>query len=78
MTDADHIARHDPARVLRECEAKRRIVGAHPYTDDGGHCCADPQGGLGEEMYWNEPCPTLAALAAVYAEHPDYDESWSV
>ena len=24
--DADHIARHDPARVLAECEAKRRIV----------------------------------------------------
>ena len=23
---ADHIARHDPARVLAECEAKRRIV----------------------------------------------------
>ena len=23
----DHIARHDPARVLAECEAKRRIVG---------------------------------------------------
>ncbi len=24
-----HIARHDPARVLRECEAKRRIVEGH-------------------------------------------------
>jgi hypothetical protein len=24
--DAVHIARHDPARVLAECEAKRRIV----------------------------------------------------
>jgi hypothetical protein len=26
MADAAHIARHDPARVLAECEAKRRIV----------------------------------------------------
>src|SRR5438067_2058538 len=27
--DAAHIARHDPARVLAECEAKRRIVELH-------------------------------------------------
>lgn len=27
-----HIARHDPARVLAEVEAKRRIVDLHPYT----------------------------------------------
>jgi hypothetical protein len=26
--DAEHIARHDPARVLAECDAKRRIVEA--------------------------------------------------
>ncbi|WP_405925443.1 DUF6221 family protein [Streptomyces sp. NBC_00035] len=26
MSDAEHIARHDPARVLREIEAKRRII----------------------------------------------------
>lgn len=25
--DHAHIARHDPARVLAECEAKRRIIG---------------------------------------------------
>jgi hypothetical protein len=29
--DGDHIARHDPARVLAECEAKRRIA----TGDDG-------------------------------------------
>ena len=26
---AEHVARHDPARVLAECEAKRRIVAAN-------------------------------------------------
>ena len=26
---AEHIARHDPARVLAECEAKRRIIAFH-------------------------------------------------
>lgn len=54
-------------RAFRECEAKRQIVDAHRYSEDGGHCCAsdDP---LGEEMFWNEPCPTLAALAAIYVD----------
>ena len=27
--DAAHIARHDPARVLAECEAKRAVVELH-------------------------------------------------
>jgi len=40
-TDAEHIARHDPARVLAECEAKRRIVELHTklqeYQDE---CCS--------------------------------------
>ncbi len=29
MADAEHIARHDPARVLADVEAKRRIVALH-------------------------------------------------
>lgn len=29
---AAHIARHDPARVLAECEAKRRIVGTGEFA----------------------------------------------
>lgn len=47
VAEADHIAYHDPARVLAECEAKRRIVeaetqiGALPeWTPDcGGDWC---------------------------------------
>ena len=30
VEQATHIARHDPARVLREVEAKRAIVAEHP------------------------------------------------
>lgn len=67
---AEHIARHDPARVLAECEAKRRIVEWHRCLDDWeprGACndCAD-----------TFPCRTLRALATIHADHPDYDESW--
>lgn len=65
-----HFDRHGPTRVLAECEAKRRIVAVH-YILDG-----DP-----EPFCWNcdedvWPCKTMAALAQVYADHPDYDEAW--
>lgn len=83
MADASarHIARHDPARVLREVEAKRSIVDDH--MDDEGQCqrCLDSDG------IWEEdgkviaytqpyPCQTVRALAAAYSDHPDYREDW--
>ena len=51
----------DPARVLAECEAKRRIVDAACLDVWEGHPLSDS---------------ALMALAAVYADHPDFDESW--
>ncbi|MEU9495397.1 DUF6221 family protein [Streptomyces sp. NPDC048215] len=65
-----HMARHDPARVLAEVEAKRRIIYLaiqipaltakhNPFQND-----ADG---------WAE---TLKQLALPYASHPDYDEGW--
>ena len=66
--DRDHIARHDPARVLREVEAGRaflrRYEDAQPaqYPDfDGGYASA-----LEDE---------LQNRAAVYGDHPDYSEA---
>jgi len=59
---AEHIVRHDPARVLAECEAKQRIVETHD-------CWADVCG-------W--PCGVLAPLAAVFSAHPDYRADWSL
>jgi hypothetical protein len=67
-TTRDHFARHDPARVLAECEAKRRVVEiASPAQDEDG--ATIPGSGLSD---------ILGALAAVYADHPDYREEWSV
>lgn len=62
-----HIARHDPARVLVECEAKRRIVGRHDVVDAAGGCafCGEPA-----------PCEHLRILASVYADHLDYRAEW--
>lgn len=69
--DAAHIAHWHPARVLAECKAKRRVIGQHPHelnADDTVRRCSTCRGeGL---------CGTLRALAAVYADHPDYRPEW--
>ncbi|MFE7072684.1 DUF6221 family protein [Streptomyces sp. NPDC057620] len=73
--DARHIALHDPAAVLRRCEADRKILAAHPYTErvispsDGS-----PTAGFGCETChgWGGvpegrgACPTILALAEGY------------
>lgn len=67
----DHMARHHPARVLREIEAKRRILRAHEKWC-GGRCDAKwPEGGFDAAHYWS-----IKSLAAVYADHPDYRAEW--
>lgn len=78
-----HVARHDPARVLVECAAKRAIIGEHeivqkPYLKDYCSTCADwDNAEVGEgppNIEW--PCPSVRALAAVYAAHPAYQQEW--
>lgn len=78
---SEHIARHDPARVLAECEAKRRIVESHEdagksWSRSGGieHACS--MCGTADEYPVEWPCLTLRLLALPYADHPDYDQSW--
>ncbi|MEU8760671.1 DUF6221 family protein [Streptomyces sp. NPDC048659] len=73
--DATHVARHDPARVLAEVDAKRRILELHgpaeyEYSDVDICSTCDRGGPL------PHPCPTLHLLALPYADHPDYDEAW--
>lgn len=69
IEDARHVqVLYDPARVLAECAAKRRIVALHSPLEDE-EC--DPS--CGDIL---DPCWTLAALALPFADHEDYDESW--
>ncbi len=82
MGTLPHIARHDPARVLAECEAKRRIVELHDVD------CYVGTGPDGDDEYFCEgcrtstidpadiQCPTLRALTLSYADHPDYRDEW--
>lgn len=73
-----------PSAVLAECAAKRAIIAEHGRDDDSSAyycetCAVWWKCELGEgppPVAW--PCPTLRALAAIYADHPDYQEAWAV
>lgn len=77
-----HIVRHDPARVLREVEAKRRLLG----RIFGFEQSIDAEWGCGHtsEAIAAGECPEpsvhfIAALrdfAAVWSDHPDWREAW--
>jgi len=63
-------------RVLAECETKRRLVEFH--TD--GDRCVSVSGEVCEACHYGvSPChgDVLRTLAAVYADHPDYDPAWA-
>lgn len=60
-----HIVRWDPARVLAECRAKRAMVEFLDPTD-----APDGEGKFVAEQ-------ALRLVALPYADHPEYDESWS-
>jgi hypothetical protein len=78
---AEHVARHDPARVLAECEARRRIVqacrDARPemtFLGTRPPGMADfPIAALGQHQL---AAVTLALLALPYADHPHYRPEW--
>lgn len=63
---ADHIARFDPERVFAEFDAKQAIVAAYETGLEAG-AATDYLQGLGK---------AVALLAAVYADHADYRQSW--
>ncbi|GIE30156.1 hypothetical protein Ait01nite_032010 [Actinoplanes italicus] len=76
--DAMHIARWDPARVLTEVEAKRKLIELHEDVR-GDEDQIDGEWGNGR-WSWDDPSRTsvkmLKALAQPYAGHPDYREEW--
>lgn len=62
---AVHIARHDPARVLREIDAKRRVITGLQHLFRGD----DPfVSSIAED--------SLRVLAEPYADRPGYRDEW--
>ena len=67
-----------PAKLLAECEAKRRVIDAawcdHEFIEmDRGY-------GLDrDEMAERNDYPSaIRILADVYRDHPDYDPAWAI
>lgn len=63
-------------RVLAECEAKRRIVEAHPTIvrdDEIGCLTCHSEAGY---TYMPGYCDTLKAIALPFADRPGYREEW--
>ena len=74
---SEHIAHHDPARVLREVAAKRRILYDHA-PQAKGYRTACSRCHYGNSLGANWPCLTMASLAAVWPDHPDYKQEWAL
>jgi Family of unknown function (DUF6221) len=66
----------DADRLLREVEAKRKILGRHSRESresgpgSGYAFCA----WCPDDIPW--PCEDVHDLAAVWSDHPDYDKDW--
>jgi len=74
----EHIANWDPARVLAECQAKRAIIELADEAS-GLDASVDLDRAVGPRDFDAEPYVgdvILRQLAAVYADHPDYQPEW--
>ena len=74
---AQHIARHDPARVLAECAAKRAIIEQNQsYVE----AAAEREGiaFVGARCGQEVTGDVLKLFAAVYAGHEDYRQEWAL
>lgn len=69
----DHIVRHDPLRVLREVEAKRKIV--DEYAEALRILDGFRETGW-EEGHREALLLACKVLAAAYADHSDYRTEW--
>lgn len=67
---AQHIARHDPARVLADCVAKRTIVESCRVDYEDSLTSGDDTMALATEV--------LMGLASIWADHADYRAEWAL
>lgn len=72
---ADHIVRHDPARVLREVEGKRGVIALYDRavvdSKSSDFLVRGPA-----PMVITVLTPVLAHLAQAYSAHSDYRPEW--
>ncbi|GAA3267845.1 DUF6221 family protein [Streptomyces lavendulae] len=66
LGDRTHIARHDPARVLAEVEAKGAVIGLYELAIEYRQDAA-------ARAYRD----VLRLLSVAYADHPDFAKDWA-
>ncbi|MDX3247174.1 DUF6221 family protein [Streptomyces sp. ME18-1-4] len=69
---AEHVVRHDPARVLREIDAKRRLLTELLPDLEHADRLIEGEWGSGDDLATR----ALRLLALPYADQPGYLESW--
>jgi len=90
LAAATHIARHDPARVLREVRFKRALMATHqpvPFWGNNPPPLKDQTPERVKAWYCQcqcpdgviegtYPCDTAKLIVSVWDDHPDHDQGW--
>jgi hypothetical protein len=71
---AEHIVAHDPARVLREIDAKRRIVERYERAMENRRAHPDDLASAGALLALHG---AVNLLALPYVDRPGYREEWA-
>lgn len=66
----------DPARVLAECDARRRIVALASWEGSKDSLRDRLFGPAADEAFRQGIAAAMRALALPYADHPDYRQEW--
>lgn len=67
--DSEHIARHDPARALRQCKALRATVKILERLSEP----------VAMPWYVSPKAEeALEEIASIWSEHSDYQQDWSI
>ncbi len=67
----------EPEAILVDIAAARYIVKLHSNPDGGGHECPE-RDAHGLRTVFVVACPTLKAMAATDAVHPDFKPEWAL
>jgi hypothetical protein len=75
---AEHIARHDPARVLADVEAKRALLDLYVEHERMDRETFEAEGEHARSLVSLRAAylDAVRCHATVYADHPDYREEW--
>jgi hypothetical protein len=72
----EHIARHDPARVLREVEARRRLIDQYEAMRAGAEAAAGTILAGAAKVRLGAYEMAVKIMAMPYSDRPGYREEW--